>query len=297
MTPSQRRSTPWVFLWPGALLLGLLLFVPIVFSLSLSLRDTTATTLAQGGDAFIGAGNYVELASDEGFHASVFLLLKFIVVTTSIELVVALAVAWWLDQVVRPWRILESLLIVPMFVIPVVSGLTFRYLLDPGEGLIGFVFEKLGREPPAMLGDPTLAFWAIVLQDVWRMWPFVFLIVYAGFKGLPREPLEAITLEGANAWQRFRYLILPLLRPTLAVAALLKAIESLRAFTEIYVMTGGGPGEATNLLSMYVVKQAFTFFRVGYGSAVSAVFLFVGLGLALLFGWIQRRAARGATLA
>jgi len=121
------------------------------------------------------------------------------------------------------------------------------------------------------------------------MWPFVFLVIYAGFKSLPREPIEAVTLDGASRWQAFRYVILPMLMPTLFVAVLLKVIESLKAFTEIYVMTGGGPGEATSLLSMYVVKQAFTFFKVGYGAAVSAVLLCVGVTLAVCVGLAQRR--------
>lgn len=290
------KKGAWLFLWPTLLLLGLLLVAPVASSLYLSLRDTTATTLAQGGDSFVGLGNYRELLSDASFHASVWLLLKFIVVTTVLELLIALGVAYWLDQVVRPWRIVETLLIVPMFVIPVVSGLTFRFLLDPGEGIFALVWGWFGKEAPALLGDPSAAFWAIVAQDVWRMWPFVFLIVYAGFKSLPKEPLEAIRLDGANAWQAFRHVTLPMLQPTLVVAALLKVIESLKAFTEIYVMTGGGPGEATSLLSMYVVKQAFTFFKVGYGSAVSAVLLLTGIALALLLGIAQRKRGTGEAL-
>lgn len=281
-----------LFLWPTLALLGLLLLAPVGYAVWMSFRDTTATTLAQGGDAFVGLANYRELVADAGFHNAVWLLVKFIAVTTVVEVALATLVAYWLDQVARPWRVIETLLVLPMFVIPVVSGLTFRYLLDPGEGFVALVWGWFGKEAPALLGDPGLAFWAIVLQDVWRMWPFVFLVVYAGFKSLPHEPLEAITLDGANAWQRFRYVIFPMLRPTLAVAVLLKVIESLKAFTEIYVMTGGGPGEATSLLSMYVVKQAFTFFRVGYGSAVSVLLLLAGVALAITFGLLQRRKAR-----
>ncbi len=285
----------WAFLWPTLALLGVLLAAPVGYAFFMSFRDTTAATLAQGGDAFVGLDNYVTLLGDAEFRASVWLLLKFIAVTTALEVLLATAVAWWLDQVVRPWRIIETLLIVPMFVIPVVSGLTFRYLLDPSEGVSGLVWGWFGAEAPGFLGDADLAFWAIVLQDVWRMWPFVFLIIYAGFKSLPREPLEAVRLDGANAWQAFFHVILPMLRPTLLVAVLLKVVESLKAFTEIYVMTGGGPGEATSLLSMYVVKQAFTFFKVGYGSAVSILLLAVGVSLAVGVGLAQRRRERRAS--
>jgi multiple sugar transport system permease protein len=216
-------------------------------------------------------------------------LLLFTAVTTTVEIALALTVAVYLDQVCELPRPLETALLLPMFVIPVVAGLLFRYLLDPGEGLIGAVFGWFGAAAPGLLGDPDRALAAVMLMDVWRMWPFVFVILYAGIKSLPREPIEAVRLDGATTWQAVRFVILPMLRSTLVVAVVLKVIESLKAFTEIYVMTGGGPGDATSLLPLFVVKQAFEFFRLGYGAAASTVIFLLGVGAATLLLWLQNR--------
>lgn len=272
------------FLSPALVTLGAVLAVPIGYSLALSFFDTTATTLVAGSDAFLGAENYVKLFSDASFRNALWLGALFTVVTTALEVCIATAVALYLDRILRVPRVVEVLLIVPMFVIPVVSGLTFRYLLDPGEGVLGHIYGLFGREAPGVLDHPSLAFAAIVAQDVWRMWPFVFLIVYAGLKTLPHGPLEAARLDGASFFQCARYVILPMLKPTLVVAVLLKVVESLKAFTEIYVMTGGGPGEATSLFSMFIVKQAFTHFQLGYASAASALLFFLGALVAAALG-------------
>ena len=129
------------------------------------------------------------------------------------------------------------------------------------------------------------------------MWPFLFIIIFAGLKAIPRDPIEAIKLDGANLWQTCRYVIIPSLKGTIVVATLLKVIESLKAFTEIYVMTGGGPGESTTILSMYIVKQITEFSEFGFGSAASTLLLAVGVLLTLGLGMLQRKqAGEGAAI-
>ena len=291
---SDRKSWhPWVFLTPAMLLLSAILIIPIGYSLYLSFFDADGASWFSGTSPFVGLTNYIELMSDQSFGHSVFLLLVYIVATTTIELALALALALYLDQVVEVPSTVKTLIILPMFVLPVVSGLTFRYLFDPEGGVLGTLFYWFGLEAPDMLGDPILAFIVVILQDVWRMGPFLFVIIYAGLKSMPRDPIEAIQVDGGNFWQTSRYVILPALKGTLVVAVLLKVIESLKAFTEIYVMTGGGPGESTTILSMFIIKQMTDFAQYGYGTAASTILLVVGIGVTLLLGYVQRRHQQG----
>ncbi|MFM7199957.1 MAG: carbohydrate ABC transporter permease [Myxococcota bacterium] len=280
------------FVGPALFLLGGLLILPLLFSVGLSFYDTTILSLIDGTDRFLGIENYAVLLQDEDFWSAVLRLLLFAGVTTGLELALALTVAFYLDQVWTPPKLLEALLLLPMLVIPVVSGLLFRYLFDPGEGLWGTLFERVGLEAPALLGHPILAFVVMVLQDVWRMWPFMFMIVYAGLKSLPREPMEAARLDGCTNFQVFRFVLAPLLMPTVTVAVVLKLIESLRAFTEIYVMTGGGPGRSTELLSMYVVKVAFDYFQLGLGAAAGVLVFGFGMLIAGVLLTVQARRVR-----
>jgi multiple sugar transport system permease protein len=146
-------------------------------------------------------------------------------------------------------------------------------------------------DPIAPLSDSFWAFWAIILQDIWRMWPFVFLIIYAGLKSLPKSSQEAARIDGAGTKDIIFHILLPALKPTILVAIGLKVTESLKVFTEVYVMTGGGPGDSTSLLSIYVVKQAFHFFRIGPASAASVILLLLGIGLAIGITKLQNRSS------
>ena len=242
----------------------------------------------------MGLANYRELWLDRSFHNALWLAFLFTTLTTVIEVCIAVVVALYLNQVRKVSRLVETLLVVPMFVIPVVSGLVFRYLADPSDGIIGHGFGFFGKEAPGILDHPLWAFAAVLVQDVWRMWPFVFMVVYAGLRTLSHAPFEAARLDVASTLQIWRYITLPMLRPTLLVAVVLKVIESLKAFTEIYVMTGGGPGESTNILSMFIVKQAFTFFHLSYASAASAVLFGIGVLVAVALSAANKRAQQRA---
>jgi multiple sugar transport system permease protein len=277
----------------GMLLLGILA-IPLVVTIQLSFFDTDITNLNTGGGPFVGLGNYQALLVDQDFWRSLGRLALFAGVTTLVELAIAVVVAIYLDQVVRIPRSLEALLIMPMFVIPVVSGLVFRYMLDPTDGVLAAFCGFFGLTAPGLLADPDWAMAAIMLQDVWRMWPFLFLIVFAGLKALPREPIEAARLDGASIFGVTRFVLLPMLKGTLGVAIVLKLIESLKAFTEIFVMTGGGPADSTELMSLFVVKQAFTFFELSYGAAASIALLLLGAGAAWALAFEQKRQNRAS---
>lgn len=276
-----------VFLFPGCALLCLLIGWPILQSAVSSL--TIAPQLNPQSVQFSGFHHYKTLLTQSSFWNSLWLAALFTVVTTSLELLIALAISLFLYFQKTLPRLVEILLILPMFILPVVSGLTFRYIYDPNDGPLAFIFEALGIEPAAPLADPVWAFWSVVLQDIWRMWPFLFLIIYAGLKALPRSAQEAARMDGASTKQIITYVLMPALRPTLGIAVGMKVMESLKVFTEVYVMTGGGPGDSTSLLSLFVVKQAFHFFQVGPASAASILLLAMGMTLAWTVTRYQNR--------
>jgi multiple sugar transport system permease protein len=288
LSPKTQRSLI-LFLFPGCALLTLLIVWPVlesaVSSLTVAPQGNTHTPV------FAGLTHYKNLLSQSSFWNALGLAATFTLVTTFLELLIGLAVALFLYFQRALPRMFEILLILPMFILPVVSGLTFRYIYDPNDGPLSFIFDALGYEPAAPLADSFWAFWSVVLQDVWRMWPFLFLIIYAGLKALPRSSQEAARMDGATTRQVITHILLPALRPTLGIAMGLKIMESLKVFTEVYVMTGGGPGESTSLLSLYVVKQAFHFFQVGPASAASILLLILGMTLAWSVTRLQNRVA------
>jgi multiple sugar transport system permease protein len=283
------RGNLCLFLGPAALLLIFLLGIPILNSLWIAMHGggtapETSNGLSSG--IFIGLDHFAALIHDANFLHSTFRLVLFSSITTALEVAIGLTVALYLGLVCRVPAFIQVALVLPMFVIPVVSGLTFRLLFDGTTGLLPQLSQWFQFSPPDIFGESFWAFTAIILQDIWRQWPFVFLIIFAGVQSMPREPIEAIRLDGANMIATLRYVILPSLRNTIAIAACLKVIESLRAFTEIFIMTGGGPGDSTSVLSLFIVKQLMTFGDFGYGSAAASYLLFIGVAIAI---YVSRR--------
>lgn len=292
MSLVYRRSSLWLFLGPAVFLFICILLFPIFYNVAVSFYDDKGVQVLVGNYEWSGLRNYLSLCRDESFLNSARLLLVFTVCSTGIEIAIALIFAIYLDQFVRVPSWVQTLIILPMFVIPAVSGLTFRYLFEPENGIIANILQNWSILAPDMFGNSRLSMVLVIAQDVWRMWPFLFLIIFAGLKTIPREPLEAIKLDGASKLQAYRYIIFPAIYHTIAIAILLKLIESLKAFTEVYVMTGGGPGESTNILSMYIVKKITEFSRFGEGSAASMMLLVVGIAFAVLLNILKKNQAK-----
>ena len=269
------------FLTPSLTVMTGLLLLPAFYTFYLSFYNSNG--FINNKVEFVGLKNFISLINDRQFLDSFTLLLLFIITTTLIELVLGFVVALYLNQVVPFAKNLQSLLILPLFILPLISGLCFRYLFDPENGVIASLFYNLNLEVPDLFSTQWGAFLVIILQDVWRMWPFIFVIIYAGLKTVPQEHIEAVKLDGANLWEQCRYVIIPSLRLTLMVATMLKIIESFKAFTEIFVMTGGGPGDSTTILPIFIVKQITDFREYSYGSAASYILLIISLTIVVTF--------------
>lgn len=263
---------------PTALVVLLILGLPLVLSLYLSTQAWSADESLFGG-RFAGMANYLSLWEDPVFVYSLMLTLGYTAATVLAELALGLGVALLLDLDLPFIAFFRTALIVPMMMTPIVAALCWKLLLDPDHGIINYV---LGHSI-IWLGDPWLALVSVAFTSVWQNAPFVSILALAGLRSLPHEPLEAAAIDGANPLQRFWHVKLPLLRPYLIVALLLRAIFEFRAFDNVYVMTGGGPANATMLLSVYTYQASFVQFDLSLGAAASWVMLVIALVACLGF--------------
>jgi ABC-type sugar transport system permease subunit len=259
---------------------------------SLHLHDLRMPGL---GSPFVGLENYAALAGDGRFWQALAHTAFFVGVTVALELALGLALALGLDALVRGRGLARVLVLLPWAVPTVVAALVWRFMFEGQGGLANRLLTGVGaldRPLTWFVGEWT-AWVPVILADVWKTTPFVALLLLAGLQSIPEDLYEAARLDGANAWRRLREVTLPLLAPALLVAALFRTLDALRVFDLIYVLTGGGPGTATEPVSLYAFEQLLQNLRFGYGSAVSITVFLAAFGVALI--WI-RLVGRGAIL-
>lgn len=223
------------------------------------------------------------MLSDADFGKALTTTLVFVVVAVAIETVLGIAAGMLLDRLGRMKRLVTSILLLPMIIAPLVVGLIFNFALNPQFGYLTWLLGTLGLPgSDGVLNNGGSALIALILVDVWEWVPFVTLMVAAGLSALPREPFEAASVDGANHWQTFRMLTLPMLRPVLAVAILFRCTEAVREFDKVYVLTGGGPGSATTVNDLYQYRVSFSEWDMSYGATLGLVTFVVVLGLAVM---------------
>ena len=263
----------------------LLIFgLPLLFSLYLSF---TGWSLNQGllGGEFVGLANYEDLLADPVFLGSLGITFGFTAAAVAAQLGLGLAIALLLNVDLPYMRAFRTALVVPMMVTPIVGALCWKLLLDPSHG----VFNHWIGQRIVWLGNPETALAAVWIVNVWHSTPYVALILLAGLRSLPSEPREAAAIDGASRLQMFRHVTLPLLRPYLLVALLLRTIFEFRAFDNIYAMTGGGPANSTMVLSMFTYLASFVRFDFSLGAAASWTMLLMSMAMCLLFIAVIRR--------
>ena len=268
----------WAFALPWFLLFLVFLAGPILASLLLSFTSFGLGDLRNPiGTSFIGIENFRALASDPKFHQSTINTLYFVVAGVPLTLGFGLGAALLLNSALIRFKTFFRM----GFYLPVVTSIVaiaviWRYLLHPDLGLINNLLAAVGIDGPNWLADPILAMPAIIAMAVWRNVGFVLVIFLAGLQGIPQDLSEAARIDGASRWKEFRYITLPMLRPTLLFASVITGIGYLQLFEEPFVMTGGGPLDRTLSVTMYVYQQGFSFLNLGYASAV-AYALFVAI--------------------
>ena len=275
----SRALTPYWFILPAVAVMAAGLVYPVLDALYLSFFDWKIATPFSKAE-YVGLANYVRMLADPDVRESVWVTIRFGFWTITIEMVLGVALALMLEKPIRGASVFRTIFILPLMVSPVVVGLIWRYLFDARVGWINYYLGLwFGLEPQVWLGVPDLAFFAIVLTDIWQWTPFIFIIVIAGLQALPGEVLEASRIDGANWWQQTFLVKLPMLRSILIIALLMRLIDVFRALEVMYIMTGGGPGRATELLSLHIYNRAFDAQLLGYASAIAVLLIVIVFGL------------------
>jgi multiple sugar transport system permease protein len=279
----------WCFLAPALIVLFIVTILPFVFLVATSFTPYDLTK--PDSLRYVGSLNYTELVREDRFWNSVWVQARLSFWTVSLQLLIGLGLARLLHSRIRAVEWVRAGFIIPMVLPPVAVALMWRIFFTPDVSVLNWLLGLAGLPQPAWLTHPTLALWAIIITDVWEWFPFVLLILLAAFQMMPDEPLEAASIDGASPWQVFRHIELPLLKPVLVVAGLFRIIDSMKAFPHIFIMTGGGPGVATEATNYYAYLQGFSYTFIGFSSAISVVMLAVTFVLSLAIIRMVGRAA------
>jgi len=279
------RSIANVFLLPTVLLLIAMNIFPLIWSLYLSFCEYTGTS--NKAAVWIGGANYTNLLSDPSIWKNFTVTAQFTLLAVGVQLLIGFGMALLLHRTFRLKSIVTTLILLPMMLSPVVVGLFWRFLLDANWGLVNWILQTLHLQDPAhpvnWLNDPQNALWSLVIVDTWMWSPFVMLISLAGLAAVPPHLYEAAEVDRASAWFKFRYITIPMVSPLVMIALLFRTMDCFKIFDTVYVLTGGGPGDATKTVSYSLYKQAFDAHNTGYACALAYIILLVIIGLANLY--------------
>jgi multiple sugar transport system permease protein len=264
---------------------------PLLNTLWLAFTDASLT--GQGYEwQWSGLENFAWILDDADFRAAVGHTFYFTIVSVSIEVVLGVLVALLLNQEFRGRTFVRALMILPWALPTIVNAVMWRLIYNPEYGSLNALLVQLGlmEDYRSWLGEPSSAMNAVIFADVWKNYPLIALIVLAGLQTIPKELYEAAIMDGAGAWKRFWAITLPGIMGPLSVALVLRAIEAFKVFDIIYVMTRGGPADATKTASFFVYQESFTYLRAGSGAAYAlTVTVMSGLMIALYVAMLRRR--------
>jgi multiple sugar transport system permease protein len=260
---------PYLLVAPTVAVLVALSVYPLIYSVRVSLQTGT------GARAVWTLSNFTRLSSDRFFQDALAHTLVYAAVALTFEFLLGLSLALLLNERMRGRGLFRAALLVPMMLPPVVVGVVWRLMLNPNFGAINGTLKSFGFDTETLTwtASPTLALASVIAVDIWQWTPFVFLVLLAGLQAIPQEPYEAALIDGSSAWQTFLHVTLPLLRPAILIALLLRTMDLLRVFDQIFILTEGGPGFATETISLYIYRAAFRFSDFGYAAAMSFVLL------------------------
>jgi multiple sugar transport system permease protein len=260
------RTLAYLLLAPTIAVLLALTIYPLIYSIKTSLQGQSGNWTLQ---------NFARLATDQFFLSAIAHTFVFAAIALTFEFLIGLGLALLLDGQMRGRGLFRALLLLPMMLPPVVVGVVWRLMLNSNFGAVNGTLKNLGVNTEALVwtASPKLAMASVIVADVWQWTPFMFLILLAGLQAIPQEPYEAALIDGSNRWQTFMYVTLPLLKPAILIALLLRTMDLLRVFDQIFILTEGGPGFATETASLYIYRTAFRFSNFGYAAAMSFVLL------------------------
>ena len=277
----------YVFTVPTIIfVLGMVLF-PIIYTFVLSFHSWRMS--ANIPWEFIGLENYASLFGDTRFPLAVFRTFLFAAIALIIEVILGVAIALFLNRSFWGKNIVKTAFLLPMVATPVAIGMVWKLIYEPNIGILNSVIRGMGGPKIDWLGDSAIAIYSLIGVDIWQWTPFVMLIVLAGLTSIPMDCYESAMIDGATRWQTTRKITLPLLRPTIFTAILLRLIDVLKTFDIIYSMTQGGPGYSTETMNILSFRQAFEFMQFGQSGATLIIFFVIVLGIAALTIKLKRR--------
>jgi trehalose/maltose transport system permease protein len=283
----MRKGNAWFI--PSALLIVGVWVYPVLRTFALSFYRMDLETSFHAD--FTGLSNFSRLLTDSRFHGSLRMTGLFTVTTVGIEFAAGLAVALCVDMWIRGRNVIRTILLMPWTLPTAVIAVLWAWIFNDQYGILNALLLRTGilASPISWLGDPTAAFWALVIADTWKTTPFVFLILLAGLQGIPHDLYEAIEIDGGGAWAKFRRITWPFLARYVFVALVFRVIQAFSVFDLVYVMTGGGPGGTTETLSMYAYQTMMRYLDFGYASALATVTVIMLALMAAVLYWLLLR--------
>ncbi len=278
-----------LFIVPAGLVVAAVIVFPWLFTLFMSLQDFHAG----GAMAFAGLANYTRMLGDERFLAAILHTLYFTALAVLFPTVLGVAAAVCFNQRFPLRSLARTVFILPMMATPVAVALVWTMMFHPQLGVLNYLLTSVGLPPSSWVYDSATVIPTLVMVETWQWTPLVMLVVLGGLASLPADPYEAAALDGASGWQCFTKITLPLVWPFIMVALVLRAVDALKAFDTIFVISGGGPGTASETVNLYLYQEAFAYYDIGYASAIVVVFfvLILLVTLLLMSRRVQARAA------
>jgi len=269
MSVRRNRRSKYFFIFPAIIWVLSFTIFPLIYSLGLSFFRVRLGRSAQ----FIGLNNFARIFSDYKLGNSLRITLLYVAITVSIQLILGILIALLFNQEMRGKNIFRALLILPIFCTPVAVGYLGLTIFYEEGGPINSILMSLFNLKIPWLSNPTWAWVAVLLLDIWQWTPFCFLVILAGLQALPDEIYDAAYIDSSSEWEIFRKITFPLIQPIIIIVLLLRLIESFKIFDAVYSLTGGGPGTATEVYSLYTYRTGMKFFDLGYASALGYLLL------------------------
>ncbi|MFR9725595.1 carbohydrate ABC transporter permease [Streptomyces sp. MS19] len=286
------RRLKWAMLAPALIFVGAMIVFPLLFTLNLSLTDAFGAVNAKKG--YVGLQNFVDALEDSRrFWPAVRRTVVFTIGAVLVETVLGLGLAMLMRKAFRGMRWVRTILIIPLLTTPVAIGILWLLILDPTNGIANHLLESVGLPRQEFLGSVGQSLPTLMFIDIWQWTPMMTLLLLAGLSTLPDEPEEAALVDGANGWQRFRYVILPMLSTTLVTALVLRSVDALKTFDILYATKGPGGGSnfEVETLNVYSYGLTFDYQEYGLASAVLVLFTLFIIGVVIL---LRRRGRKSA---
>lgn len=267
-----RKAARRLFIAPLAIVLGVLTIIPTGYILIVSFTNYAATNKHTG---FVGLENYITMFSSPSYWTTLLRTVIFVVIVVAVQLAIALGVAIAMSGMKRGGAVIRALILLPMAAAPIATYFNWQQILNASYGPLDYLLRSVGLPAPDWLGQAHLALPTLMFVDTWQWTPFVFIILAGGLATIPGDVQEAAQVDGATGWQRFQHITLPLVMPYIAVAVLFRAIDALKTFDSVQILTSGGPGSSTTMLNYSIFQQGISFLEFGQASASAVVFLII----------------------